>query len=193
MDTESKELIKNRIEELPEALKVLVNAESWRETVARIARQFNLKEEQAVALENEVFLTLLCFEPPADFKQNIKTELGLDENAGRRIADSINGSIFGPVMKDIKQAWKPTPSLELRAKSLEVENQKQEPPSLDTNSSKLPAPSLDITYEDITKAMKPARLASESVAGGPAVNKTESPKPVEDYKAGNDPYRETLE
>jgi Kae1-associated kinase Bud32 len=75
-------------------------------------------EDKAVDLENEVLFVLICLEPPKDLVENIKRELGLDDGTSRRIADYINGSVFGPVMKDIKSVWE----------NIEVPKENLEPP-----------------------------------------------------------------
>lgn len=212
MDQESKKLIGEKLDKLPANLRTFIANLSWKQSVAKVGGQFNLKPEQITKLENEVFLTLLCFEPPSDLKENIKTELGLDENAGRRIADSLNGAVLGRVMGDIKNAWKPDTSLELKAKSLEgntseelraesLEGNVKENSSLELRaeslegkpeqeapSSKLQALSLAISYEDMAKAMQPAVPKMEAPKVEPPVN-----LPVKGYEGSKDPYREPLE
>lgn len=98
-----KQTIKERVEELPQGLQTFIKNESWRSNVSKVGKQFNFGEESLASLENEVFLCLICLEPVADLKDNLKRELIIDENLARRITDSINGSVFAPVMKDIKE------------------------------------------------------------------------------------------
>jgi len=184
MDTEHKQIIKNRLNELPTKLKDFVAIESWRFTVEKIAGQFNLKEDQKTALENEVFLTLLCFEPPSDFKENIKKGLDLDENAGRRIADSINGSIFGQVMSEIKIAWAP------KERSMNYES------GIMQEEKKGEIESDEINFENIKKAMQPAMNAGDPMPPtNLPIDQTvpQVPKEIHDYASKSDPYREPIE
>ena len=104
---DSKQIIKEKLATLPENLQAFIKANNWESSVEKIGKQLNLKEDQLINLENEVFLTLICLEPPSDFIENIKTEVGIDESTARTISNYINGTVFGVVMKDIKEAWAP--------------------------------------------------------------------------------------
>lgn len=89
-----KETIKKRLDELSPELRAFVLDESWRREAEKVGKQFNLNEEKYASFENEIFLVLLCFEPPTDFAENIKRELEIDSNMAGWIAEDVNKNIF---------------------------------------------------------------------------------------------------
>jgi len=92
-----KEVIKERIKGLPETLRVFVLDEKWRRDAEQIGKQFNLNEEKYTALENEIFMVLLCFEPQKDFRENIKNELQIDTNTVGWITEDVKKNIFSKI------------------------------------------------------------------------------------------------
>lgn len=184
--------IKEKLSKLSINMQSFINGGVWKGNVERVTRQFNLKPEQGVALENEVFLTLLCFEPPSDLKENIKRELGLDENAGRRIADSINGSVLGQVMGEIKLAWAPaTPPKDM-------------PEAKEPTDPRVGTP-IQISQDMMRRAMKPAAKdtvpsnlpteaqKADTLSITTPENKAQNIKMAQDYSNKHDPYRESIE
>jgi hypothetical protein len=169
---ESKQIIKEQLKRIPENLRKCVSGSSWSDSVSRIAKQFNVPQDKTIDLENEVFFVLLCLEPPKDFVENIKKEIGLDENTARKIADSINGSVFSPVMRDIKSVWGKIP------------NEIPQTPEPQIKSYD----SFEQTILRQAQAMKPAQVAAPNNIPTGISSKANS-----DYSASNDPYREPIE
>ena len=96
-----KEVIKERIKGLPETLRVFVLDEKWRRDAEQIGKQFNLNEEKYTALENEIFMVLLCFEPQKDFRENIKNELQIDTNTVGWITEDVKKNIFSKISDEL--------------------------------------------------------------------------------------------
>lgn len=165
------EIIKEQLNNISENLRKYVLSNSWSEAVNRISRQNNILEGGAVGLENEVMFVLICLEPPKDFVENIKKEIGLDENTARRIADSVNGAVFAPVMKDIKTYWQNIPN------EIPEEIPKEEPIK--------PYDSFEQTILRQAQAMRVAQAPNNL----PGARPVEAPK---QESSGADPYREPV-
>ncbi len=181
-----KEIIKNRLDELPPQWKLFVTSENWRVVTLRLCTQFGLSEEQSAHLENEIFFVILGMEPPKDFSENIKSELGLDENTARRIADSVNGSVFSRVMSDLKEYWN-------QIDKTEVKQERQSNVGSD----------FEQTILNQARAMQLAKPADSGVTSSEirgTIDQTPPNLPIEpvvehkihDYTS-TDPYREPVE
>jgi hypothetical protein len=178
MNMEYKETIKERIKILPESLKLFVLDENWRREAEKIGGQFNLDEVKYASLENEIFLTLLCFEPRTDFGENIKTELGIEDAVANLIAAEVEKNIFNQVAGD------------LRAIDQGIK---------ENDGDTIPKTNIGQSFEQVilnqAKAMQPAAEAPVNLPTGEQKEEEkveENPKVVHNY-SGNDPYREPKE
>ncbi|MFH0804535.1 MAG: hypothetical protein V1896_02955 [Candidatus Zambryskibacteria bacterium] len=187
-----KETIKERIKILPEQLRAFMVDEKWRGDAQRVSERFSFDEEKYALFENEVFLVLLCLEPPTDFAESIKKELGIDNNMAGWIAEDVNKNIFSKVSDEITSMW------QMAEQAENVTNK------------------VGTDFEQIilnqAKAMQPA-VASPKLGYGvakPAVDERrreetpnnlptgegqaeEKPKAIHNYVPGTDPYREPIE
>jgi len=167
---------------LPGTLQAFIKNESWRNNVDKIAKQYNFSEEQSASLENEVFLTLLCFSSTKDFVPSIKTECNVDDEVATKISNFINGTIFGAVMKDIKDVWASMSG---------------------TNSSSTPIPeqknkvgdSFEQAILNQAKAMMPAQenKPTQTPSNLPTEPEMKIDTSIPKQYPGKDPYREPAE
>jgi hypothetical protein len=188
---ESNKILKEQIEKLPTALKNFVLSNEWTKKLRVYLDNLQLEEWQKVSVENEVFLILMGFEEYANLPGNISENTEIDFGVAEKISEFVIKDILKPVA-------------DLVAKEFE-------------KSEQTPSSSIGNSFERIilnqAKAMQPARLASESVAGGPAREAgsgsqqpapsslvpdnlpTEDlkPKPTTPNYSGQDPYREPVE
>lgn len=182
---ESKEIIKAKLEQLPDQLRSYVLGESWRQNAQKIGGQYNFGKEKYALLENEIFFVLICLEPPKDFVENIKREAGLDENTARRIADIVNGSIFAPAMKDIKSVWQKI------EESAPKESGATSEPAIKSYDS------FEQTILRQAQAMRPAftspKPSGEGGQGSGEAKPASSPTSTNPSNVGPDPYREPVE
>lgn len=176
-----KKTIKERIKILPEELRDFVLDESWRGNARKISEEFSLGEEKYASFENEIFLTLLCFEPRKNFAENIKNELELDSNTIGWITEDVEKEIFSQV------------SGELDAIENQVEENENQAEPIQNKQNNV-GQSFEQIILNQTKAMMPARPAGEVPNNLPTAKpatQTEQAK-VPDY-SGSDPYREPIE
>jgi len=175
-----KEIIKKRLQEIPEVLRSFILDEKWRTDAERIGRQFKFDENKYASFENEIFLVLIALEPRNDFEENIKKELGIDSNMAGWITEDVNKSIFDKVTNKLKPL---------------LEKEEQAPKSVGNSFEQI--------ILNQAKAMQPARPADESgrsmnyesriMEGKKEIPENIPTKPqhkMHDYKTGEDPYRE---
>ncbi|HEY4515959.1 MAG TPA: hypothetical protein VJH67_02100 [Candidatus Paceibacterota bacterium] len=174
MNSETEKIIEERFTQLPNTLSDFVANKDWRSTVNRIGEQSGISEEKLLKLRNEVFMVLLCFENWQDLKKNIVDNLLIEDSTARKITDSINGSILGSVMKEIKSVW------------AEIQKEPTEVKSYD---------SFEQTILRQAQAMRPIgeRIMNQEASiknGTEEQQRRELPK---QYVGNNDPYRESIE
>jgi hypothetical protein len=215
---DNKNIIKERLEQLPEPLRIFVVEENWRGEAEKIGKQFNLDEKNYASLEDEIFFVLLCFEPKTNFVENIKIELELDQSIAEEISEEINKKIFSNIVKELDEIWK-TRNLEKDENKHNAiakqtvgereEKQNQNPEPKKENRSNV-AQSFEQIILNQAKAMQPA-VAKDTIGYGAAkptvaeqrrkvpVNlptgeqNQNEPKKVHDYPPDNDPYRESIQ
>lgn len=206
---DDKTTIENRLKILPEKLQALIVDGSWGDKASEISKQFKLDDKKYINFEDEIFYVLLCFEPKSKFTENIKRELGIEQNLAEQITSEVEKNIFSKVVDDLN-------AIEKKIKETSKKPQVVQPAS-----------KIGESFEQIilnqARAMQPARPTGESVAGGPArapgevpqnlpthpsqnsnpIQKPSTPAPqpstepqqnaTHDYLPGQDPYREPLE
>lgn len=154
-----KEKIKERLRILPDDLKDFVLEDSWRKDAEKIGSEFGLDTESYTSLENEIFLTLIFFEPRISFNENIQKELGIDSVTAGWITEDVEKYIFNKVSNILDEID------QLLTKSEIVKKEGSKPPN-----------NIGSSFEQIILnqaiAMQPARDASPdsaNMAGGPAI------------------------
>lgn len=196
-----KQEIKERLEILPETLKAFVTNESWRSEAQKIWQKFGFGQEKYVTFENEIFLVLLCFEPRKDLEENLKNELGMDENTVVQIKDEVSKNIFNAVSSELDEIER------------QIEENEKEEPNEQPIEEKKPANTVGQSFERIilnqAKAMMPAQPAATPAGGimnhelGIMGRKEEKPEnlpvgesergAIHNYLPNQDPYREPVE
>jgi hypothetical protein len=104
MEDDTKQLIKQRLAELPEGMRNAVTSSELPIKLQSMMQKFNLRIDQASALETEVMLVMLGFEPTDDFVTNIKKELGIDDATAGAIAMEANEKLFMPIRQAMREA-----------------------------------------------------------------------------------------
>ncbi|NLE07222.1 MAG: hypothetical protein GX627_01235 [Parcubacteria group bacterium] len=194
-----KQILKERLEILPEKLQEFVLDENWTKESEKIANSFNLNEANRVIFENEIFFVLMGFELQTNFEENIKRELNLEQDIIKQISEEVEQNIFSEVLEELKEV-KPSTSQKTEEEIEETEKPTQTNP-------------IGQSFEQIilnqAKAMQPARPAGwipperngdnepktidqeEGSANPPT--KDNEPKVIHNYINKPDPYREPIE
>lgn len=199
---EYQQILRSQFSKLPQTMRDFISKGNWSGLLSNIARQFNLTEEKYTAIENEVLLVLIGLEPKEDFVENITRELGVDVNTAKWIEEDVERDIFSKVANEINAVWQAAD-----AGSEEEQGETEIVENVESDTSGEASGGVGGSFEQIilnqARAMQPARLASESVAGGPAreapdnlptgeQNQSGQPKVIHNYINESDPYREPL-
>ncbi len=177
-------IIKERLELIPQQVKDLVLKEHWRKEVENIGKQHFLNEENLALLENEVFLVLLCFEPRSDLGDNIKNELMLDTDTAKLIAEKVDKNVLNEVITQLNNFDK--------QKSESSDHEEKGRENLVTSSNNI-GQSFEKIILNQAKAMQPAREQGWVPENLPAEKEVEKPRATTPNYTGQDPYREPAE
>lgn len=108
MDNET-EIIKEYVQILPQGMKDYLAKNTWPQRLSLIAQINKMSNEQASALNSEVFLILIGMEKYSDLKNNIQQNVaGIGAEAIKTTADEIEKKIFSeikPMLVEIDEAY----------------------------------------------------------------------------------------
>lgn len=193
---DNKDIIKERLEILPEDLKTLILGDTWRTDIRSIGEEFGFDEEKEILLENEVFMVLMGFELKSDFYSNIKETLAIGEDTAKWVSEDVEKYVFNQVLSILKQ---------IEYQFNKSVQSKTDLPAVNNNIGQ----SFEKIILNQAKAMQPARPADEPVGimnsesgimnrkgqvpdNLPAGQKNDVGIGTPRY-TGQDPYRETIE
>ncbi|HWO07731.1 MAG TPA: hypothetical protein VNM40_04100 [Candidatus Paceibacterota bacterium] len=95
--------LQQRFKELPKVIRDAILSADVEKHLRDLANIHKLHLDQWQRLENEVMLTLLGFEQPEDLEGNIKSEIGLADDAAHSLALDINKIVFEPIRQKLEQ------------------------------------------------------------------------------------------
>lgn len=193
----TKEKIRLSYEKLSPEIKNFIMSNDVLETIETHLKNAGLNENEAEQADSEIFYTLLGLQGPDVAIKNISTICRKEPGSFQSLKENLMADIFSKVSSELFYEWKNSDS----------ENDYQ---GVTKNSI---GQSFERIILNQARAMQPARLASESVAGGPAreagsgsqqpasSSRVPDNLPTEDLKpkpaipnySGQDPYREPVE
>ncbi|MEI8248943.1 MAG: hypothetical protein WCG07_00395 [Candidatus Taylorbacteria bacterium] len=103
MDTETKQLIQERFNDLPNEIKGAITASDLPEKIKKIAADNNLLLDQVSDLQNEILFVLLGIEPSSDFVGNVSKELSVNNLKALAIAKQVNATIFDAIREKLRE------------------------------------------------------------------------------------------
>lgn len=106
MDQETKQLVQERYQELPQILQNALLRPTLTSSIRLIAEKHHLPTEKASLLEDEVVLTLLAFEPLTRFDERIMAELLIPGSVAASVARDLDEMIFTEVREDLTEITK---------------------------------------------------------------------------------------
>ncbi|MBL4644420.1 MAG: hypothetical protein JKX80_00975 [Candidatus Pacebacteria bacterium] len=95
-------IIEERFAELPEAVQQAVTDASVEKKLRKLAAKYKLHLDQWVLLENEIMLTLLGLEDPADMTKNVAKEVNIKEDLAQELVNDIAVQIFKPIREQMQ-------------------------------------------------------------------------------------------
>jgi hypothetical protein len=103
MDPELQEQIKKRLAELPAVIRDAITSTDVQKQLRAVSDNHQLHIDQWAKLENEVTLTLLGFQNPADLSKNIQSEVGVSADIANSLATDINTIVFEPIREELER------------------------------------------------------------------------------------------
>ena len=102
IDEETKNLIKNRMDSLPEVVQNAILNSGWQDKIRQLGKKYSLHIDQIGILENQTFIVLLGLEDPDGFQNNLTTGLGITSLIAQQISIEINETIFKPIRQQLQ-------------------------------------------------------------------------------------------
>ena len=110
MDTETEEeqIVKKQMEYLPQEVKDVFADPKIKEEVKALEIKYNLNEEQKDVLETENMLLMLALTHPAEYPQELKSRLNVDDNTLNNILSEINTIFLDKTRNQLEEAFEKT-------------------------------------------------------------------------------------
>lgn len=97
-------IIQKRFSQLPEAVQRAVTDASVEKKLRALAQKHKLHLDQWVLLENEIMLTLLGLEDPANMVDSVAKEVGVKRTVAQEIVNDIAREVFNPIRETLQHA-----------------------------------------------------------------------------------------
>ncbi len=193
MDEHQRQLIRERMEEIPTKVREAIENSNWERVVFDIGRSLKLHMDDIDAVAIETILTMTGLEHPEDFYENIKRETGIKSEDLVKLVEEINEKLFSKIREALQDYY--TSNSEDGLQSLEKKVFKEagisfgdEVETVTTMSSPQPvAPAVPVAKAALTPKPAPAPM--------PNVFETKTTKISAEGKPEGffDPYRENIE
>jgi hypothetical protein len=95
--------MKERFKQLPKVVQDAITSADVEKRMRSLADTQKLHIDQWEALENEVMLALLGFQPIADLQKNIKSEVGIDDQTAKSLTEEISKIVFEPIRQELER------------------------------------------------------------------------------------------
>lgn len=190
MDQENKQLddaMNERFKKLPKVVQDAITSAEVEKHLRELANAHKLHLDQWTALENEVMLALLGFEPATNLAANIKSEVGVDEAAAAALAADISKIVFEPIRGELERRLEhPEAEAEKQSGVDTVRDQMLSTASAQASTAPMPTPVPEAPPQEPKPVQKVERAPLTSAAYAPRVPSHER-KDIE-----GDPYREPI-
>jgi hypothetical protein len=123
MNEETKKIIKEKFDSLPESIQELILSSNYQDTLIEIGKKYQLNVEQLGLLEQETTLVMMGLTPTKDFEVELTRELNIDKIKGNQIVTEINEKIFLTIRDLLKLMYTP----EGEEPSVEETSEEKEP------------------------------------------------------------------
>lgn len=192
-------IISDAINNSSPQIKRLIFSSELGQRVNDVAFENNLNEDKAINLADEVGYVILGLKPRFSFAESLK-EAGLDQNVAKKIATEIESKIFIELDK-IKNESKETDKIKNLGEAKEKSNNVgQSFEDMILNQAKSMQPAREEGEEEkvmsnemqVTEEKKPEQNKVENKTWQNPFSAPSSGNKRDDYKQGQDPYREPI-
>jgi hypothetical protein len=105
-DVNDKELdtkLQERFKQLPKVVQDAITSADVEKRMRTLADTQKLHLDQWEALENEVMLALLGFQPVEDLEKNIKSEVNVSDEVASTLASEVSKIVFEPIREELER------------------------------------------------------------------------------------------
>jgi|SRR5665213_719383 len=105
METDEKDFdlkLQERFKQLPQVVQDAINSADVEKRMRSLADTQKLHLDQWEALENEVMLALLGFQPVEDLEKNIKSEVGVSDEVAASLSAEVSKIVFEPIRQELE-------------------------------------------------------------------------------------------
>jgi hypothetical protein len=182
------ERLGEQFKNLPKVVQDAITSADVQKHLRELADTQKLHLDQWQALENEVMLALLGFQPPEDLAKNIKSEVGVSDDIAAALAAGISKIVFEPIRQELERQLEHP---EAKAEQLsDVETARRSELSKEPPAGEAAAPATPAAVP-VLPATPPAPGPTERAARAPlsSAYKAGEPSTVR-ASVDDDPYRE---
>jgi hypothetical protein len=150
MDENVKQLIKDRINQLPKEIRQAILDPSLSDKFTEIANRHALRVDQNGELQLQTLLVMLALRPSDEYVDTLEKELGVSNREAQALADEVNREILGSLRQTIRSVEE-----EEEREDAREEVRKSFPPEFQTptsGSTPTPTPAPKIPVSPIEKA-----------------------------------------
>lgn len=122
MDPETLKEIQDQLDSLPKKVREVITSINISNEIAKLKTKHRLMLDQVSTLEIETMLVMIGLEPADDFINNIKSNLGVDDDRAISIATDINELIFEKIRKAMMSLDESEEKLDRESILNEIEN-----------------------------------------------------------------------
>ena len=181
-DKELDDILKERLQELPKAVRDSITSVEVEKKLQELAEHHKLHLDKWDALENEVMLTLIGLEPIAKLAENIKNELDVSQETANALTEDISTAIFVPIREELQRELPPEETAGVDA---DVVSDTHDTPYTIPDTISSPPPPIPST--------PPPPPKTERAVRAPISESYMSQTPSHERKAiDGDPYRESI-
>ena len=95
--------MQERFNSLPKSVQDAITSAGVEKHLRELADSHKLHLDQWTALENEVMLALLGFEPVSDLAKNIESEVHVDAATAAALASDVSQIVFAPIRGELER------------------------------------------------------------------------------------------
>lgn len=102
-DTPLEQKLAERFKQLPKVVQDAITSADVEKRMRELADTQKLHLDQWEALENEVMLALLGFQPIEDLEKNIKNEVGVPDDVAKTLTENVSKIVFEPIRAELER------------------------------------------------------------------------------------------
>lgn len=182
MDDEVKQLIKERMAQLPQEVRDAIKRTDFAEKFNAIAERHNLNLDQNGTLQTKTLLLMLALEPSDEFVGGLERELEVSHKEAVALADDVNNTILFNIRDTIRKIEEEQAEADARAGAKEWINQVLSPNQVMTSTPSSPIPTKTVQPEPVAiptpEPIKPPVAPIEKVGDFTVTTRPPSSSPL---------------